>query len=80
MEGCVGPILTAPLCLHFHTLLSHYKRTGSNRTDTEDTGEERSTRGKREKKGRSDIKSVQGNIRKDKNSLSDEILESERKV
>lgn len=24
VEACVGPIHTAPLCLHFHTLLSHY--------------------------------------------------------
>ena len=38
VEGRVGPILTAPLCLHFHTLLSHYKRRGSNRTDTKDAG------------------------------------------
>jgi len=37
-EGCVGPILTAPLCLHFHTLLSHYKRRAAKRTDSEDTG------------------------------------------
>lgn len=45
MEDGDGPILTAPLCLNFHTLLSHYKRVETNRSDTEDTAEKR--RGKK---------------------------------
>lgn len=53
MEDCDGPILTAPLCLNFHTLLSHYKRIGTNRSDTEDTGEKRrgEERGEEQRRG-----------------------------
>lgn len=36
VEGWAGPFLTAPLCLHFHTFLSHYKRWESN-THTKDS-------------------------------------------
>lgn len=44
------------------------------------TLERRGVPEEREKRKEGVTKSVQGNIRKDKNSLSDEILESERKV
>lgn len=67
MEDRDGPILTAPLCLNFHTLLSHYKRIGTNRSDTEDTGEKRRGEETREEQSRGEgfqkKKSNQSNIK-----------------